>query len=193
MEWGQYLARGTHESVQNIYRSQIVPIVAMKGKPMECLQVETNIFHKSGDAYIITFPKTGTTLVQFICHLLRCGADHQSILFDDIHQVVPHTSSSWFINQELNVDQPGLCRLFKTHRMIEQIAGISDVTKFIATIRDPTDTLISVYEHSRVSGRFRNQEISLKEYARSDKWLKAHLDGCVGNIWDTFLSFWRCR
>jgi hypothetical protein len=80
---------------------------AMPGKPPACLQRELSVAHRDGDVYIVTFPKTGTTLLQLICHLLRCdiaadasAADIEGLVgFRDIHDVVPHTSSAWFTDQ----------------------------------------------------------------------------------------------
>ena len=79
--------------------------VPMKGKPIECIETEKNLNYHVGDILIVTFPKTGTTILQYICHLLRtqCLAEH--LEFEDIHQVVPHTSSAWFVGQNLNTDQ----------------------------------------------------------------------------------------
>jgi hypothetical protein len=55
-----------------------------------------------------------------MCHLLRtnCNCDD----FEDIHQVCPHTSSAWFIGQDLNQPQSAIPRLFKSHREIQQVA-----------------------------------------------------------------------
>ncbi|RYG66264.1 hypothetical protein EON64_10145, partial [archaeon] len=106
-------------------------------KPLACLEVEYAVRHRKGDIYIATYPKTGTTLLQYICHLLRihCGAkadveasrlhtDHDTVSqkdgvvsvqgevkgdlsayipdFEDIHQVCPHTSSAWYLHQDLD-------------------------------------------------------------------------------------------
>jgi hypothetical protein len=73
----------------------------MVGKPQECLTVERSIQYKEGDIYIVTFPKTGTTFLQYLCYLIRIKAEtedprHQ---FEDIHQVCPHTSSAWCVKQ----------------------------------------------------------------------------------------------
>lgn len=163
----------------------------MKGKPEECLRDETCISHHPGDVYLVTYPKTGTTLLQFLCHLLRTNGNHED--FEDIHQVVPHTSSSWFIGQDLNLPQPGAPpRLFKSHRMLDQIAPFSPVKlKFIATIRDPMQTLISL--HSFRMQRGQKQSANLLEFASSDVWQKENNPGCVFSVFDHFRQFWQAK
>ncbi len=49
--------------------------IGMHGKPHECLETETSIVHEPGDIYIVTYPKTGTTLLQYMCHLLRTNGE----------------------------------------------------------------------------------------------------------------------
>lgn len=170
---------------------------AMIGKEPECLEVEKSIIHREGDTYVITFPKTGTTLIQFICHLIRTNADERAIAFDDIHQVCPHTSSAWYIHQDLNAEQPASPRLFKSHRMLQQVAPFAKGVKFIATIRDPFTTLVSCYHHRKKQGRLPappgGNPPTLAEFALSRTWLESLVEGCVTNIWDHILTFWNCR
>eukprot|EP01031_Cornospumella_fuschlensis_P015212 gene15212-18591_t len=96
-----------------------------QNKPLACLELEYSIKHRKGDVYIATYPKTGTTLVQYICHILRVHGvttstateDHSHAPptlslaytpdFEDIHEVCPHTSSAWFLAQDLDAPQPG--------------------------------------------------------------------------------------
>eukprot|EP01041_Mallomonas_annulata_P005785 gene5785-11686_t len=173
-----------------------MPPQNMPNKPPECLKTETNIAHRDGDTYIVTFPKTGTTLIQFVCHLLRTGADERATSFDDIHQVCPHTSSAWYIQQDLNAEQIAHPRLFKSHRMLQQIVPHQKNVKYIATIRDPWKTLVSCYEHRRTQGRLSPPGVkppSLLEFSFSPTWLRALNEGSVETIWDHFLTFWKCR
>ncbi len=195
MEWGQYLSKG----VVSLSRPRVHDICGrvapapMPGKPAECLATEVSVIDKPGDVYIVTFPKTGTTLMQLICHLLRTSARDGCTDFDDIHQVVPHSSSAWFIDQNLNAEQPGNFRLFKTHRYISQVAPRSRTAKYIGTVRNPKDTLLSLYRHQCESGKFGLNVPSIEEYASSPKWQVEHLSGCIGNIWNTYVEFWKCR
>jgi hypothetical protein len=76
--WGFYLAFGL-QKLQLCHdicgRKDLVP---MTGKEMECLEKEKSLvckpahdISKPNDIFICTYPKTGTTLMQYICHLLR--------------------------------------------------------------------------------------------------------------------------
>lgn len=161
----------------------------MNGKPLECLADETGIRHERGDIYLVTYPKTGTTLLQYICHLLRTNGDDDD--FEDIHQVVPHTSSSWFIGQDLNGKQRGKVRLFKSHRILDQVAPFANGVKYIVTIRDPVKTLISL--HSFRMSRGQKQSSDIIEFARSDVWTKENNPGCVLSLLDHYLQFWQAK
>jgi hypothetical protein len=202
----------------------------MAGKPPECLAAEVRCGERArpGDTFLVTFPKTGTTLLQFICHLLRCRCCEASLSFEDIHQVVPHTSSAWFIDQDLDAEQPGPpreglgspgevlgeeedreevedaerrrrmqggFRLFKSHRPLEQVAPFARGVRFVATIRHPTSTLVSLYAHRLARGRFPSSAPapSIVEYAHSAAWTEAHMGSSMGNLWDYYLTFWMCR
>ena len=173
------------------------PPAHMRAKPAECLSTEVSIDHRDGDTYIVTFPKTGTTLLSFICHLLRHDAAEEGAWLDfkDICEVVPHTSSAWFIDQNLNADQPGVCRLYKSHRMLKQVgswAAPIDL-KYVATIRNPTATLLSLYQHKIARGRFDNIVPSVMEYAQSPVWQEEHMPGCIPSLWTYYATMWRCR
>ena len=181
-----------------------MPPVPMPGKPIECFTTETSLIHNDGDIYIVTFPKTGTTLIQFICHLIRMlsnttsdniGQDIDKALdFDDIHQVCPHTSSAWFINQNLNNDQIALPRLFKSHRQLQQLLPNTTTTaiKYISTIRDPRTTLLSIYSFGKAR-QTDDHNSDLLLYAKSDKWCKEYNIGSITTIYDHYVTFWLCR
>jgi hypothetical protein len=126
-----------------------------------------------------------------MCHLLRTEGKHTQ--FEDIHQVCPHTSSAWFIGQDLNVDQIARPRLFKSHRELCQVAAYnSDGVKFISTIRDPLATLLSAYAFGKVRKSDR-EDASALEFALSDKWSKEYNQGAITTIFDHFATFWQCR
>ena len=180
------------------------PPVPMPGKPIECFTTETGLIHNDSDIYIVTFPKTGTTLIQFICHLIRMlnnttydnieEAIDKALDFDDIHQVCPHTSSAWFINQNLNCDQIAAPRLFKSHRQLQQLIPNSTATslKYISTIRDPRTTLLSIYSFGKAR-QTDDHNSDLLSYAKSDKWCKEYNIGSITTIYDHYVTFWLCR
>ena len=153
--------------------------------------------HRRGDTYIVTFPKTGTTLLSFVCHLLRSKGTTSAAWtsFEDIDQVVPHTSSAWFIDQDVNAEQAGFCRLFKSHRPLQQVCSwpCPPGVRYIASIREPTATLLSLHHHRAARGRFGDSVPSVLEYAQSSAWLHEHMAGCMPSMWDYYISFWKCR
>jgi len=163
----------------------------MDSKPLECVEVERGINHREGDIYIVTYPKTGTTILQYMCHLLRTkceGAD-----FEDIHQVCPHTSSAWFIDQDLNAPQEAPPRLFKSHRKLEQVAPFAKGVKYIATIRDPTRTLMSVWSFRQERGNADPNEATVIDFAKSKRWTQSNNGSSVTSYFDHIAGFWKCR
>ena len=103
------------------------------------------------DIIIATFSKTGTTLVTWLCHLIRLvvanGADfdfegHFRSL-ETLYQVVPWPLLSWDIGFDPNVDgnqfKP---RVFKSHL---RMASIYRGCKYIVMVRDPAKTTLSFY------------------------------------------------
>lgn len=172
------------------------PPAPMRSKPEECLATEVSIEHRDQDVYIVTFPKTGTTLLSFICHLLRHDSPDADawLQFKDICEVVPHTSSAWFIDQNLNTDQPGICRLYKSHRKLEQVGSwCSTGLRYITTIRDPTSTLLSLHRHRVARRRFNSDVPSILEYALSSAWQQEHMPGCIPCVWTHYKTMWQCR
>ena len=169
------------------------PTVAMNGKPKECLTVETGITYRKGDVYIVTFPKTGTTVLQYMCHLLRTQCANDCQQFEDINQVCPHTSSAWFIGQDPNEDQVCPPRLFKSHRDLCQVAPFAPegYVKFIATIRDPMSTLLSVFSFGK-ERKSDSDDLKLVQYALSRKWSDQYNEGCISTLFDHFETFYRC-
>lgn len=164
--------------------------VPMTGKPGGCIETEESLQYQEGDVVIVTFPKTGTTVVQYMCHLLRTEGKHTD--FEDIHQVCPHTSSAWFIGQDLNADQIARPRLFKSHRELSQVAAFSSGIKFISTIRDPLATLLSAYSFGKVR-KSDPGDASVVEFASSSKWSVEYNKGAITTIFEHFATFWQCR
>lgn len=99
---------------------------------------------KPTDVIVATFPKTGTTLVTWICHLLRTGAcPKKSLGFETLYEVVPWPTLSWDIGYDPNVQGSEFNpRVFKSHL---RMASIYPGCKYVVTIRDPAKTALSFY------------------------------------------------
>jgi hypothetical protein len=95
---------------------------------------------RPSDVIVATFPKTGTTLVTWICHQLRTGGD---LNFETLYEVVPWPTLSWDLGYDPNVDGSQFNpRVFKSHL---RMASIYRGCKYVVTIRDPAKTALSFY------------------------------------------------
>ena len=111
------------------------------------------------DCFVTTPPKTGTTVLQYICHLLRstssCDLKRDELFmnasdFEDIYQVAPWAMMAWDLgyditqkdyNQRCPVsNQAYPMRVFKSH---QRLSAMNPGAKYIVTIRDPRSTLMS--------------------------------------------------
>ncbi len=102
---------------------------------------------KPSDVIVATFPKTGTTLVTWICHLLRTNAaamdSEDNNQFETLYEVVPWPTLSWDIGYDPNVQGSQFTpRVFKSHL---RMASIYPGCKYVVTIRDPAKTTLSFY------------------------------------------------
>merc|ERR1719491_2461871 len=98
-----------------------------------------NFQTRPSDVFIATYPKCGTTWVTQIVHQLRTGG-HMD--FGEISEVCPWDILALDCMQDLDADQVGSFRVFKSHENADTIAkGAS----YIHVCRDPTDAFISFY------------------------------------------------
>jgi Sulfotransferase domain len=112
---------------------------------------------KPTDILVATYPKTGTTLVTWLCHLIRVMAannnnknqgnnfdfEHHFQSLETLYQVVPWPLLSWDIGYDPNVDGNDYSpRVFKSHL---RMASIYRGCKYIVTVRDPAKTVLSFY------------------------------------------------
>ena len=119
-----------------------------------------NFQAKENDVFITSYPKTGTTLVQNICHLLRSNCDMN---FDEISQVTPWTKVALDCGMDLNAEQQYKPRLYKSHEPYHHIAKGG---KYIYIIRNPKSVLVSAYKFiTDYCGFNQNQQdISLDDF-----------------------------
>ena len=105
------------------------------------------------DVIVATFPKTGTTLVTWICHLLRTGAREETAGMDDVetfYELCPWPMLSWDIGVDPNSAQEGgrvvgtggSPRIFKSHL---RMASVYPGCRYVVTVRDPGRTALSFY------------------------------------------------
>ncbi len=92
------------------------------------------------DIVITPFAKCGTTWLQQIFHQLRTGGDTD---YDDISRVVPWIESAPVHGVDLNIEQKANPRGFKSHLGFDEIPKGA---KYIVSLRDPRDALVSMYK-----------------------------------------------
>ncbi len=126
---------------------------------------------RAGDTLIVTAPKTGTTLLQQVCHQLRVAAllpesepedDPANVgAFDDIYQVAPWLEMAFDLGQDLETHEattlaaggppPLAPRVFKTHWRLGAAPRAPGV-RYVCVVRDPVATARSWLEFLRVKG-----------------------------------------
>lgn len=92
------------------------------------------------DVFITPFAKSGTTWLQQIFHTLRSRGD---IDFDDISGVVPWLEVSPMLGIDVNAEQRGNPRGFKSHAKFEDLP---QGAKYIVSIRHPADVAYSLFK-----------------------------------------------
>lgn len=88
---------------------------------------------RPSDVIIATAPKTGTTWLQHMVHVIRAQQDTS---YDDVGDVIPWIEYAWECGQDLNADQPGGVRAFKSHGLLSRI---HEGCKYIITVRQPAE------------------------------------------------------
>lgn len=101
-----------------------------------------NFSPDSSDVFILTAPKTGTTLLQQMCQQLKRPGPE--VEFEDIYQVSPFLELAYDLGQDKSgflesLDRP---RVFKTH---QRLSAIPRGGKYICVVRDPEQTALSWY------------------------------------------------
>lgn len=146
-------------------------------------------FHaKPTDVIVCTVPKSGTTLLQWMCHLIRNGGKLGD--FQDLYQVSPWIPLAWDMGLDANTTGSEFFpRVFKAH---VRLASITPGCKYIATVRDPERVAISwfnflyqkqvppVMECGSVSNLIVNEDF----FAQGMRF--------GASIWEYFLEYYKC-
>ena len=135
---------------------------------------------RADDVLIATYPKCGTTWMQQIVHSLRTRGDMD---FEEITEVVPWIEMAHDVGQDLDADQRGTPRAFKTHLDGDAVPGGA---RYIYIIRDPRDVLVSFFRFFE-GWVFEAGSIDLNTFAR-----EFFLPGSMrsGNYWQHLASWW---
>ncbi|MEP5766659.1 MAG: sulfotransferase domain-containing protein [Halieaceae bacterium] len=138
------------------------------------------------DLVITPFGKSGTTWLQQMAHTLRTRGDMD---FDDISRVVPWIETSTDLGLDLNAEQKGSLRLFKSHLDAHRMPGGG---RYINSCRDPRDALYSMYKF--MEGWFLEPgAVSLDDFARGTFIVAGSPGSSGGDYWTHLKSWWARR
>jgi hypothetical protein len=133
------------------------------------------------DVIISPFGKCGTTWLQQAFHCLRTGGDMD---FDDISRVVPWIETAGLLGIDLNAEQRGQPRGYKSHLTF---AALPKGARYVVSVRDPGDSVVSM--HKFMEGWFLEPgAVSTDLFA--SWWIERDL---ASNYWAHFLNWWEQR
>lgn len=145
---------------------------------------------EQNDVIIVTFPKTGTTWLQQICHQIRTGGH---IDFEEIsdERIVPWLEVGPFIGIDLSLPQTAPPRCFKSHAALSELSFLEAAgARYICMLRDPEATMVSMF-------KFHHAKHMGSEETDVNKWALEHFfpnaDRKNKSIWEFYIEIWKCR
>jgi len=148
-----------------------------------------------GDVIISTYPKTGTTWMQQICHQLRTGGHTD---FPEISEegIVPWIEVGPSVGIDITLPQTAQPRCFKTHQALSSLSHLAQ-SKFLCTIRDPEATLLSEFKFSHSKGSPATQANDVNVFARSSAFIRGgegdHKLKFGKTMWECYTEYWQSR
>ena len=159
---------------------------------------------RDSDCFISTPPKTGTTLLQYITHLLRTVSasdiNHDLLFkdatnFESIDQVVPWPMLAWDLGYDItDTDYEQRCqvsnqkypvRLFKSH---QRLLAMNPGAKYICAVRNPQSACVSMFQF--LKGKdvpFVRKYNSASEWAFDKTWHENN--GFGTSLWEYFNDY----
>ena len=136
------------------------------------------------DVIISPHAKCGTTWLQQIVHTLRTGGDMD---FGDISEVVPWIETALSLDLDLDADQRGVPRAYKSHLPWEMVPK---GCRYIVSFRDPRDAVVSFYRFME-GWTHEPGSIPLEEIVRAR--LLDRGDSQDRDYWTHFIGWWSQR
>jgi len=134
------------------------------------------------DVIISPYAKSGTTWLQQIVHGLRTRGDMD---FDDISRVIPWIETALDLGLDLDADQRGEPRAFKSHLSAHRVPPGA---RYIVSLRDPKDAFVSFYRFME-GWWFEAGTIDMETVAHRVYFLRER----ATDYWTHLLSWWPRR
>jgi hypothetical protein len=154
------------------------------GFPVEGLESGQRYRASPGDVFVVSYPKCGTTWVQYIVYLLENGGRPLAAA-QRLEDVFPHLEE---VGAQRVRELPAP-RLIKTHLPFERVPR-SAQAKYVYVVRNPFDCAVSFYHHTR--GFERHYDFAAGTW---DTYFECFVRGEVdfGDYFDHLLSWWPHR
>lgn len=142
---------------------------------------------RTDDIYIMSFPRSGATLLQEVVFLVNSNLDFEKAKSKHFMVRCPHLESSWNPTNVESVPSPRYMRSHFSYSMIPQ-SVLSLKCKMLYIMRNPKDTLVSYYNFSKGTQ-------SLKFAGDFQAFFDAFLEDKVvfGPYWKHCQEFWERR
>ncbi|GBG32754.1 Sulfotransferase 1C3 [Hondaea fermentalgiana] len=164
------------------------PFMAATMSPESCERARCFVPRPS-DIIIATAPKSGTTMLQWICHLLRTdgGRTSGALEYADIYQPSPWIELSYDMGLD-PYEAPHFPRNYKSH---VRLGSVQPGCKYIVTVRDPARIVISYYNFLSEKGVPEVCSQTLSEFLRSPDIADGQMFGA--SIWEYYQEYYACR
>ena len=154
------------------------------GFPIEGFESGQRYRAAPGDIFVASYPKCGTTWLQYIVYLLENGGQPLAA-GQRLEDVFPHLEEVG-AERVLALPEP---RLIKTHLGVERTPWNAQA-KYLYVARNPFDCAVSFYHHTR--GFVRHYDFADGDWATFfECFLRGEVD--FGDYFDHLLSWWPRR
>ncbi len=148
---------------------------------------------RATDVIVATYPKCGTTLLQWLCHCLRSGCETE---VEDLYTVSPWLAHAFDMQQDLAVVGCQYSpRVYKSH---QALSGELRGCRYVVALREPRDVAVSKYNFFRAknlpAAMFGGARAPrLNELVRVNSFMNGGRGGQPLGLWPTYCEYWLAR